>query len=76
MPARRGSAFIAASVTGLASARTGSISTITKRPFSSLGLKLLRFRDRRPTPIYYYRELQNLRDPLHFRATAPKRESA
>ena len=31
-------------------------------------LKLLRFRDRRPTPIYYYRELQNLRDPLHFRA--------
>ena len=31
-------------------------------------LKLLRFRDKRPTPIYYYRELQNLRDPLHFRA--------
>lgn len=30
-------------------------------------LKLLRFRDRRPTPLYYYRELQNLRDPLHFR---------
>jgi hypothetical protein len=29
-------------------------------------LKLLRFRDKRPTPIYYYRELQNLRDPLHF----------
>ncbi len=28
----------------------------------------LRFRDRRPTPLYYYRELQNLRDPLHFRA--------
>ena len=22
---------------------------------------------RRPTPLYYYRELQNLRDPLHFR---------
>jgi hypothetical protein len=33
-------------------------------------LKLLRFRDRRPTPLYYYRELQNLRDPLHFRAAA------
>jgi transcriptional regulator with XRE-family HTH domain len=30
-------------------------------------LKQLRFADRRPTPIYYYRELQNLRDPLHFR---------
>jgi len=31
-------------------------------------LKGLRFHGRRPTPLYYYRELQNLRDPLHFRA--------
>jgi transcriptional regulator with XRE-family HTH domain len=30
-------------------------------------LKALRFRGKRPTPLYYYRELQNLRDPLHFR---------
>jgi len=30
-------------------------------------LKKLRFKGRRPTPLYYYRELQNLRDPLHFR---------
>jgi transcriptional regulator with XRE-family HTH domain len=30
-------------------------------------LKQLRFKHRRPTPLYYYRELQNLRDPLHFR---------
>jgi transcriptional regulator with XRE-family HTH domain len=30
-------------------------------------LKKLRFDARRPTPYYYYRELQNLRDPLHFR---------
>ncbi|HEY1469961.1 MAG TPA: helix-turn-helix domain-containing protein [Candidatus Acidoferrum sp.] len=30
-------------------------------------LKNLRFNGKRPTPIYYYRELQNLRDPLHFR---------
>jgi transcriptional regulator with XRE-family HTH domain len=30
-------------------------------------LKRLKFRDKRPTPLYYYRELQNLRDPLHFR---------
>lgn len=30
-------------------------------------LKALRFKDRRPTALYYYRELQNLRDPLHFR---------
>jgi hypothetical protein len=29
-------------------------------------LKSLKFRDRRPAPLYYYRELQNLRDPLHF----------
>ena len=29
-------------------------------------LKRLRFKSRRPTPLYYYRELQNLRDPLHF----------
>ncbi len=31
-------------------------------------LKRLRFKGKRPTPLYYYRELQNLRDPLHFRA--------
>jgi transcriptional regulator with XRE-family HTH domain len=31
-------------------------------------LKKLRFNGRRPTPLYYYRELQSLRDPLHFRA--------
>src|SRR5713226_7465778 len=30
-------------------------------------LKTLRFKGKRPTPLYYYRELQNLRDPLHFR---------
>jgi len=30
-------------------------------------LKRLRFKHKRPTPLYYYRELQNLRDPLHFR---------
>jgi len=31
-------------------------------------LKKLRFNGKRPTSLYYYRELQNLRDPLHFRA--------
>ena len=30
-------------------------------------LKSLRFKGRQPTSLYYYRELQNLRDPLHFR---------
>ena len=29
-------------------------------------LKNLRFNGKRPTSLYYYRELQNLRDPLHF----------
>lgn len=29
-------------------------------------LKTLKFKGRRPSPIYYYRELQSLRDPLHF----------
>jgi hypothetical protein len=29
-------------------------------------LRNLRFNGRRPTPFYYYRELQSLRDPLHF----------
>ena len=32
-------------------------------------LKKLRFNGKRPTALYYYRELQSLRDPLHFRAT-------
>src|SRR3989442_1720316 len=30
-------------------------------------LRQLRFKKKRPTPLYYYRALQNLRDPLHFR---------
>jgi hypothetical protein len=29
-------------------------------------LKMLNFKGRRPSPLYYYRELQSLRDPLHF----------
>ena len=32
-------------------------------------LKTLKFKDRRPAPLYYYRELQNVRDPLHFPAS-------
>jgi transcriptional regulator with XRE-family HTH domain len=31
-------------------------------------LRNLRFNGKRPTSIYYYRELQSLRDPLHFHA--------
>jgi transcriptional regulator with XRE-family HTH domain len=30
-------------------------------------LRNLRFRKRRPTALFYYQELRNLRDPLHFR---------
>ena len=29
-------------------------------------LKRLKFKGKRPAALYYYRELQNLRDPLHF----------
>ena len=31
-------------------------------------LKRMRFNGKRPTALYYYRELQSFRDPLHFRA--------
>jgi transcriptional regulator with XRE-family HTH domain len=39
-------------------------------------LKKLRFSDRRPTALYYYRELQNLRDPLHFRRSPDRTPGA
>jgi transcriptional regulator with XRE-family HTH domain len=34
-------------------------------------LKKLKFKGSRPTALYYYRELQNLRDPLNFRESSP-----
>jgi hypothetical protein len=39
-------------------------------------LKHLRFKLGRPSALYYYRELQSLRDPLHFResSVAPMRK--
>jgi transcriptional regulator with XRE-family HTH domain len=37
-------------------------------------LRKLRFKGRRPTSLYYYRELQSLRDPLHFRKAAPEKK--
>jgi hypothetical protein len=40
--------------------------TATKEEIESL--KKLKFNGKRPTSLYYYRELQSLRDPLHFRA--------
>jgi transcriptional regulator with XRE-family HTH domain len=47
---------------------------ITEEEISFLGR--LRFNDRRPSPLYYYRELQNLRDPLHYLPAAqPKRSN-
>lgn len=41
-------------------------------------LKRLRFKGRHPTALYYYRELQNLRDPVHFGAAvhAPRKKSS
>jgi transcriptional regulator with XRE-family HTH domain len=38
-------------------------------------LKKLRFARKRPTALYYYRELQNLRDPLHFRPAATEEKT-
>ncbi len=38
-------------------------------------LRRLSFKGKRPTPLYYYRELQNLRDPLHFSALTPSRKA-
>lgn len=35
-------------------------------------LRGLRIKGKRPTPLYYYRELQNLRDPLHFHPAGSK----
>jgi hypothetical protein len=35
-------------------------------------LRSLRFKDRRPLPLYYYRVLQNTRDPLHFRISGDR----
>ena len=40
----------------------------TATPQELAYLRALRLQDRRPTALFYYRELQNLRDPLHFRA--------
>jgi transcriptional regulator with XRE-family HTH domain len=39
--------------------------TATEEELAFLGR--LQFKGRRPTALYYYRELQSLRDPLHFR---------
>ena len=36
-------------------------------------LRKLRFTGKEPIPLYYYRELQNLRDPVHFRTVEPER---
>ena len=37
-----------------------------------LFLRTLTFENKRPTPLYYYRELQSLRDPLHFQPPTKK----
>jgi transcriptional regulator with XRE-family HTH domain len=38
-------------------------------------LKSLRFKGIRPTPLYFYREVQSLRDPLHFRNSPAENDS-
>jgi transcriptional regulator with XRE-family HTH domain len=37
-------------------------------------LKKLRFKGKRPTRLYYYREVQSLRDPLHFSPASTTRK--
>jgi len=39
-------------------------------------LGTLRFKGRRPSPLYYYREVQNLRDPLNFKPWPRAREAS
>jgi transcriptional regulator with XRE-family HTH domain len=39
-------------------------------------LEALKFARKHPTPLYYYRELQNLRDPLHFRRASIAEDGA
>jgi len=38
-------------------------------------LKAMKFKGKQPSAIYYYRELQNLRDPLHFQRVTQSGES-
>jgi hypothetical protein len=39
-------------------------------------LRKLKFTRKRPTSLYYYRELQSLRDPLHFRGASTEEQIA
>jgi transcriptional regulator with XRE-family HTH domain len=39
-------------------------------------LRALKFTRKRPRPLYYYRELQNLRDPVHFGRASTAEERA
>src|SRR2546426_429453 len=67
--------FIERETDGLSNKEPGLQEFLKDRSLSGDGtpeevefLKQLRFKNsRRPTALYYYRELQNLRDPLHFR---------
>jgi transcriptional regulator with XRE-family HTH domain len=38
-------------------------------------LRKLKFRQNRPSPLYYYRELQSIRDPLHFSGSSDSHRS-
>jgi hypothetical protein len=48
----------------------------TATPGEVAFLKGLKFQGRRPTPLYFYRALQNLRDPLHFRPAGAQEKKA
>ena len=65
-----------------AAGHSGTLQPLENSPFLSGDatdeeiefLKRLKFKERRPAPLYYYRELQNLRDPLHFRTPGKPKE--
>jgi transcriptional regulator with XRE-family HTH domain len=52
---------------GLAEFLKDSVLSATATADELTFLKRLTFKGKAPTALYYYRELQNLRDPLHFR---------
>ncbi len=52
---------------------TSLSSDVTEREVEFL--KRLRFNGARPTPLYFYREVQSLRDPLHFRNSSAESDS-
>lgn len=50
--------------------------SVNVTPAETAFLEGLEFQGRQPTPLYFYRALQNLRDPLHFRPAGERDKKA